>query len=280
MAEDITPWLGTHVQQHRFRILMGLLIVIIFLIPLLYVLLVSFETSREFAQSPLGLPRGLDIDNYARAWSDGDLGPQILNTVLYSAAGAGAATVLSLLMAFPLARRLLRVSEWIYRALVLGFFLPIAIIPLFIEARLFDLYNNRLGYIILHVEPGIPLGVLVLTAAIRSLPVELDEAAQIDGCSYGRYLIAVIAPLSAPGMVITFLYAVLNIWNDIIGPTVYLSNNSLDPVSRGLLSFQGQYVTQWTLLMAAVVLVSLPVLFLFIATQGRLIRANIAGSVK
>jgi raffinose/stachyose/melibiose transport system permease protein len=195
-------------------------------------------------------------------------------------AAAGLSTVLSLFIAFPLARRLVRVSEGIYRSVLIGFFLPIAIIPLFIEARALDLYNNRLGYIVLHVEPGIPLGVIVLTAVIRTLPLELDEAAQMDGCPYWRYLWEVVTPVAAPGMVVTFLYAFLGVWNDIIGPTVFLNQSNLFPVSRGLFAFEGQHLSEWTLLMAAIVLVSLPVLVLFIAMQRRLIRASIGGALK
>lgn len=76
--------------------------------------------------------------------------------------------MLSLLIAFPIARRLVRYSGGLYGAVVIGLFLPLAIIPLFIEARMLDLFDNRTGYILLHVEPGLPLGVVLLTAFISA----------------------------------------------------------------------------------------------------------------
>ncbi len=101
---------------------------------------------------------------------------------------------------------------------MIGLFLPLSIIPLFIEAQELDLFDNRIGYILLHVEPGLPLGVVLLTGFIAAVPRELDEAAWSDGCGYLRYLLRVIAPLTWSGLLITFLYSMLGVWNDIIGP--------------------------------------------------------------
>jgi raffinose/stachyose/melibiose transport system permease protein len=132
----------------------------------------------------------------------------------------------------------------------------------------------------LHVEPGLPLGVVLLTAFVSAVPSELDEAAWMDGAGYLRYLIRVVVPLTRPALVISFLYALLNVWNDIIGPVVFLVDPSLFPVTRGIYNFFGSNESQWTLLAAAIVIASLPVVALFAVSQRQLIRAAVTGSVK
>ena len=148
------------------------------------------------------------------------------------------------------------------------------IIPLFVEARDLHLFDSRIGYILLHVEWGMPLGVILLTAFVYSIPTELDEAAWLDGASYPQYVARFIAPLAWPGLVITFLYSLLGVWNDIIGPVVLLASPNLFPVSRGVYSFYSSNQSAYTLLAAAVIIVSLPVAFLFVISQRQLLRAT------
>ncbi len=262
------------------RIASGLLIVILLLLPVLYVVMIAFEKPSQFLRSPLSPPTSPDVSNFTQAWSSADLARELLNTVLYSVVAAGIATVLALLIAFPIARRLIRGSGVLYGWLAIGLFLPLSIIPLFIEAHWLGLYNNQIGYILLHVEPGMPLGVVLLTAFIASVPYELDEAAWMEGAGYLHYLARVVVPLTRPALLITFLYAMLNVWNDIIGPVVLLSDPNLFPVTRGIYTFFGSNESQWTVLAAAIVIASLPLVALFAVSQRQLLRAAVAGSVK
>jgi raffinose/stachyose/melibiose transport system permease protein len=260
-------------------IAMGLLVVILFLLPVLYVVLLAFESPTHFLNSPLtlGPPH---LGNFSGAWSQANLGTELLNTVLYSVAAAALSTALGLLIAFPIARRLVRGHSVLYTLLFIGLFLPFSVIPLFAEARLLHLYNNRPGYILLHVEPGLPLAVLLLTAFISSIPAELDEAAWMEGSGYLSYLVRVVVPLTRPALLIAFLYGLLGVWNDIIGPVVLLADPGLFPVTRGIYNFFGSNESQWTLLAAGIVIASLPVVLLFAVSQRQIIRTAVAGAVR
>ncbi len=258
---------------------LGILIVLLFLVPVLYVLMMAFESPSHFLVSPL-TPGAPDAGNFSGAWNSADLGVELLNTVLYSVVAAALSTALGLAIAFPIARRLLRGHSLLYTFMFIGLFLPFSVIPLFAESRLLDLYNNRIGYIVLHVEPGLPLAVMLLTAAILSVPPELDEAAFIEGAGYLSYLGRVIVPLTRPALLIAFLYGMLGVWNDIIGPVVLLSNPGLFPVTRGIYNFFGSNESEWTLLAAGIVIASLPVVILFAASQRQINRASIVGGVK
>jgi raffinose/stachyose/melibiose transport system permease protein len=257
----------------------GVLITLLFLLPVLYVIMIAFESPSHFLSSPL-TPGSPVASNFSGGWSGADLGVELLNTVLYSVVAAALSVVLGLLIAFPVARRLVRGHSAVYTFLFVGLFLPLSVIPLYAEARILGLYNSRIGYIILHVEPGLPLAVILLTASIYSVPVELDEAAWMEGASYLAYLGRVVVPLIRPALLIAFLYGLLGVWNDIIGPVVLLADPSLFPVTRGIYNFFGSNESDWTLLAAAVVIASLPVVVLFAAAQRQINRASLVGSVK
>ena len=260
-------------------IAVGVLIVLLFLLPALYVVMMAFESPSHFLVSPM-TPGSPTVSNFSGAWSAANLGTELVNTILYSVVAAALSVVLGLLIAFPIARRLLRGHSLLYTFLFVGLFLPLSIIPLYAEARMLGLFNNQVGYIILHVEPGLPLAVVLLTASLASVPIELDEAAWMEGSSYLAYLGRVIVPLTRPALLIAFLYALLGVWNDIIGPVVLLADPGLAPVTKGIYSFYGSSEAQFTLLAAGVVIVSLPVVLLFVASQRQINRASLTGSVK
>lgn len=268
------PFIRLSHPRRVLRATSAVLIALLFVIPILYVVMISIESSGHFLARPLVPPLSPSFQNFSSAWQQGDLGPEVVNTIVYAVSAAAISTVLSLFIAFPIARRLVRWSSGLYRFIVLGICLPLPIIPLFIEARTLHLYDNRIGYIILHVEPGLPLGVILLTAFISSIPKELDEAAWLDGAGYLRYMASFVAPLAWPSVVITFLYSLLAVWNDIIGPVVFLSNPSLFPVTRGVYNFYSSNESAYTLLAAAVIIVSLPVVALFLASQRQLLRST------
>ncbi|HEY5266229.1 MAG TPA: carbohydrate ABC transporter permease [Acidimicrobiales bacterium] len=256
------------------------LIFVLFFIPIAYAVMISLESGTHFLNHPL-VPQAVPtFQNFSAAWSQGDLGPELLNTILYSFVAAGISTALSVLLAFPISRALIKGSSALYRSFVIGICLPLPIIPLFVESRMLHLFDNRLGYIILHVEVGIPLGVLLLGAFIGSIPKELDEAAWLDGAGYLKYLAKIIVPLAWPSIIIIFLYSMLGVWNDIIGPIVFLATPSLFPVTRGVYNFYGTNQSEAPLLAAAVVIVSLPVVALFVMSQRQLLRSAMGSGVR
>ena len=273
---------GLRRRQFAARLVTGLLIVVLFLLPVLYVVMISLEPASHFLKSPLAPPTSPQLGNYSYAWSQADLARDMINTIIYAVVAAGLATVLALFIAFPVARRLVRGSTFLYALLAVGLFLPIAYIPLFVEAQKLGLYNSLLGYTLLHVEPGIPLGVVLITAFVMSVPRELDEAAWVDGVSYLRYLFRVIAPMTAPALLITFLYGMIQVWNDIIGPVVLLESTSqnLFPLPMGVFNFYSINQSDYVHFAAAIVIASLPLVVLFIFTQRRLIEARISGAIK
>ena len=161
---------------------------------------------------------------------------------------------------------------------VIALFLPVALIPQFQLILNLGLYNTQIGYILLYLVN--PIGIIILVNFIKTIPKELDEAAALDGCGYFRFVISMVFPLIKPAIAtITVLHAI-GIWNEIILPTIYLSNQDYYPITRGLIVFQGVYGSNWPTLAAAVLLLALPMIILFLFLQRYIISGMTAGAVK
>ncbi|NMP23907.1 ABC transporter permease subunit [Sulfobacillus harzensis] len=251
-----------------------------YLLPLLYLVSVSLQGPRQFLVNPLSLPHPVVWANYVHAWVRADMGTYFTNSVVYTFFATGLALLCSVFLAFPVSRRYLKGSSTIYTLMILGFFLPVGLIPLFIESLVLHLYNNRIGYILLHVQAGVNLGFLFFTGYFQTIPVELDESAAMDGAGYIRYVFQIIMPLAKPALATVGIYAAVAVWNDLIGPVVFLANNNLFPLTRGLYTFYGSYQSDWTLLAAAIFIVAAPLILAFVFVQRYFVQGALSGSIK
>ncbi|MCL6596265.1 MAG: carbohydrate ABC transporter permease [Firmicutes bacterium] len=260
--------------------LAAVIILPLYALPLLYLVGVSFQTPSQFLRDPLSLPHPFTPGNYPTAWVEGDFGQYFINSVIYTASATLMSVLFAVFIAFPIARRYVRGGSVIYSLFLAGFFLPISIVPLFIEAEKLGLYNTQWGYILLHLQLGLTLGVLFFVGYFNNIPKELDESAQLDGCGYFRYVTQILIPLSTPALVTVAIYSAVATWNDLIGPVVFLATNSYFPLTRGLFSFYGQYESDWTLLAAGVLIVAMPLILAFGFIQRYLVRGATAGALK
>jgi raffinose/stachyose/melibiose transport system permease protein len=161
---------------------------------------------------------------------------------------------------------------------VVALFLPVALIPQFQLMLSLGLYNNPIGYIMLFLVN--PIGIVILVNYVKTVPRELDEAAAIDGCGYFRYVTTVILPLIQPAVATVAVLHAIGIWNELILPTIYLTNKDYYPITRGMIVFQGVYGSNWPTLAAAVLLMTLPMLILFLFLQRYIISGLTQGAVK
>lgn len=264
----------------RLVLIVGIIVLVLYFGPLLFLVDISLESQKQFLTHSMALPNPVRIGNFIQAWKLASMSQYFVNTILYTVVPTLVALALSMFLAFPISRGYVSWSRPLRSLFTSGLFFPVSIIPLFIEARFLGLYNNRPGYMILHLQDAMVFGFFLLVGYFRTIPRELDESAVIDGCNYFRYLTTIMTPLAKPALVTVAIYAGIQIWNDLIGPVVFLSTPSLFPLSRGLFTFYGSYASQWTLLAAGVLIAAAPLIITFLFFQRYFIEGATAGSIK
>jgi raffinose/stachyose/melibiose transport system permease protein len=251
---------------------------VVYLGPLLMLVITSLKTLPEFMKSATALPASLNFGNFVEAWNKANFPRYLTNTLLYTVAATAIYVVSAVLVAFPISRGYVRGAGLLLTLYVIALFLPVALIPQFQLMLNLGLYNSPVGYVMLFLVN--PIGVVILVNYIKTLPHELDEAAAMDGCGYFRFVTSIVFPLIQPAIATVAVLHAIGIWNELILPTIYLTNKSYYPITRGMIVFQGVYGSNWPTLAAAVLIMALPMLVLFLVLQRYIVSGLTAGAVK
>jgi raffinose/stachyose/melibiose transport system permease protein len=251
---------------------------ILYIGPLLMLVNTAFKTLPEFYKDPIGLASSFNFENFTEAWELANFPRYMVNSIIYAAVATTIFVITSVFVAFPIARGHFKGSGALLLLYVVALFLPPALIPQFQLILSLNLYNTRQGYIMLFLVNAI--GMIVLVNYIKSIPKELDESAAIDGCSYPRFVFRILMPLIKPAIATVTVLHAIGIWNEIILPTIYLSNSDYYPITRGLVVFEGVYGSNWPGLAAAVLMLMLPMVVLFLFLQRHIISGLTGGAVK
>jgi raffinose/stachyose/melibiose transport system permease protein len=274
-AARARPRFGKHMRVGGRQLACLVISVGFFALPLVYLVLQAFKPYLSFLQDPTGLPHPWTFSNFTTAWTEGNFGTEMLNSVLYSVVPDVLTLILGVFLAFPISRGYFKHSNAMYAFFVFSGFLPGGLIPLFIEAQKIHLYNSRLGYLVITSLAG--AGFFFFVGYIKTIPREIDEAAAMDGCGYFRFIFTMIIPQMKPALATFGVFGFVAAWNNLILPLVMLSNPEFWPVTRGLFSFFGQYSSQWPVVAAATVIVAIPILIVFVILQRQLVE-GVAGA--
>lgn len=266
------PW--GKIGSYGFLVLLA----VIYLGPLLMLVNTSLKTTPSFNRDATRPASELHFENFAEAWEKANFPQYMLNSALYAASATTIYVVTAVFVAFPIARGYVKYSGVLLTLFVIALFLPPALIPQFQLILRLGLYNNPIGYILLFIVN--PIGIVILVNYIKTVPKELDEAAALDGCGYFRFVWSVVLPLIRPAIATVVVLHAIGIWNEVILPTIYLTNDDYFPITRGLIVFQGVYGSDWPVLAAAVLMLTLPMVILFLFLQRYIVSGLTAGSVK
>jgi raffinose/stachyose/melibiose transport system permease protein len=255
-----------------------ILIAIAYIGPLLMLVVTSFKTLPEFTKDATSLPASFSLDNYFEAWDKANFPKYLLNTIIYTVASTVIFVVSAVFLAIAIARRFVRGGGTLFTLFLIALFLPAALIPQFQLILALGLYNNPIGYVMLFLVN--PIGIVILVNYMRTIPIELDEAAAIEGCGYIRYVMTIVLPLSSPAIATVAVLHAIGVWNELVLATIYLTSADLYPITRGLIVFNGVYGNNWPLLAAAVLMITLPMAIFFVLAQRWIIGGVTAGAVK
>ncbi len=218
--------------------------------------------------------------NYREAWRRGDFLLAFANSTLVALAVTGFQIITSALAGYALARLKFRGRQAILLLVLATLVIPfqILVIPIFLVLKWGHLINTYGSLILPTAANG--FGIFLLRQYFQTIPVEIEEAAAIDGANRLQILWRVMLPLSRPALVTLFLFTFIGEWNDLFKPLVFTTRPALRTVQLALSDFQEQYTNSWPLLMAAVVIATVPVVLLFIVGQRQFIRSIATTGIK
>ncbi|GAA5193392.1 carbohydrate ABC transporter permease [Rugosimonospora acidiphila] len=258
------------------------LVALAFITPFLFTLVASFRTSGDIARNPLGLPHHLTIANYRTSIDQIRYGSSVLNTLLLTLASCVAVSIIGAAASYPLGRLTSHLSSMVYRLFVIGLTIPIFVIiaPLYLLMRDLHLLDSRIGLVIIYTALNLPVSVFFYTSFVRQIPVQLEEAAALDGCGPLRTFFSIVFPLLRPitGTLLTFVS--LQVWNNLVVPLVFLQDASKSTVMANAYSFADPHTLQPTQLFPAALLGALPLFLLFLVFQRQVVEGMTQGAVK
>jgi trehalose/maltose transport system permease protein len=268
------------------RILFYALVVVIIafnLFPFFWALLSSFRPSNELFSTKL-IPNALTVDHYIEVFNEPRFVQSLINSVIVAGATVLIALGLGSVCAYALGRLPFRFKgPVLYLVLTMTMFPQIAILSgLFVMLRTLDLFNTRQGLVLTYLIFTMPFTIWVMTQYFRSLPKELEEAAYVDGASPLKVFWEILLPLTMPGLVSTGLLAFIAAWNEFLFALTFTITDNMKTVPVVISQFTGasSFEQPWGAIMAASMVVTIPLVILVMIFQARIVEGLTAGAVK
>lgn len=262
----------------------GLLIIgaLLWLSPLLLALMNSFKTNGELLTNVLSLPSGLNFDNYVRTLDKMNYFRSLGNTVLLSGVSVTLIILFSSVAGWKLSRSKTRLSHFLFGLFVFSMLIPFSsiMIPIYRVILLLKLKNSLLGLSLVYAGLGVSMAVFLYHGFVKGIPQELEEAAMIDGCTQFQVFRYMVFPLLKPITATVCITNVLWVWNDFLLPLIVLSDNKKYTLLLSTNTLFGQYSSDWTAILSALIIAALPVIIFYAFFQKQILRGISDGALK
>jgi multiple sugar transport system permease protein/raffinose/stachyose/melibiose transport system permease protein len=221
-------------------------------------------------------------ENYVMAWTKGGFGIYFLNSVFYTVTVVLGLILVASLAAYAFSRLEFPGKNWIYYLFLAAMMIPIpgAFVALYILLVKLHLVNTRLGYILPQINIGLSLAIYLLKTFFDEIPKEIEDSAQVDGCSAIGIWWHIGIPLAKPAIAVIAIFNALAVWNEYILAMIILQDKNMMPLQRGLMIFQGAHFTEYSFLMAGITLTVIPIVIVYLFMQRYIIQGITAGAVK
>jgi multiple sugar transport system permease protein len=257
--------------------------VVVVLFPIIWMVFASIRPMTEtLASPPVWLPQQITFTAFEKLLADPKQVRYLINTYIIALSTAAISIVLGSLAAYGFSRFRIRGARLILPAILSLQMLPnvTLIIPFFNMAQSLGIHNTYLVLILADSAFALPISIWILKSYLDSIPVDLEEAAMVDGCSRLHALWRVVLPLSLPGLVGTATFAFLWAWNEFMFAVVLTSGVDVAPLTIAISQFFTQFGRDWNSIMALNVLTTLPLLIIFVLLQRWVVQGMTAGAVK
>jgi raffinose/stachyose/melibiose transport system permease protein len=256
---------------------------IVFVVPFVFILLTASKPRPEAALFEFSWPSKFQLMENIRdvmLFGDNRMFLALWNSTLLTVGSVALIVLFSALVAFVMQRRRGRVASAVSSVMLAGLIIPPAVVPTIFLLQWIGLYKTLFGLIMVEVAFTMPFATLVLRAFMGAIPSEIDEAAIIDGASPLRLFFAIILPLLRPAIVTVIVVSAVAIYNDFTGPLYFLPGSQNVTAQLTLFSFVSQFSSQWNLLFADVVVITIPPFIMFMFFQRQIVSGMTAGAIK
>ncbi|GAA4049059.1 MULTISPECIES: carbohydrate ABC transporter permease [Agromyces] len=265
-----------------FKAVLVALLLAFTLFPAFWMLSSAFDARAGSAGKGL-LPQEFSLENFEYVLTEGGFDVFLRNSATVALVTVLASAVLALLASVAVARFRFRFRTAMLLMILIVQMVPLEalVIPLFVQVRDLQMLNTLLGLIIVYVALSLPFGIWMLRGFVAAVPKELEEAAYLDGASWGRMFRSVLLPLVMPGLVATSVFSFITAWNEFIFAMTLLGGATENyTVAIGLKQFFGEHSNDWGAIMAASTIITVPVMVFFVLVQRKLASGLVAGAVK
>jgi len=249
--------------------------------PLLWMISSSLKTQETVFKDMSLIPRQWHFINYYHAWIEGGFGRYFLNSVFYTVTVVLGIILVSSLAAYAFSRLKFPGKNLIFYVFMAAMMIPIqgSFVPLYVLLNKLHLRDTHLGYILAMINVGLSTSIFLLKTFFDKMPKEIEDIARIDGCSKFGIWWHVALPLAKPVLAVVVVYNALNVWNEFMLALLVFDNRALMPLQVGLISFQGEFVTRYPLLMAGLTIAALPIVLLCLGMQKYIIKGVTQGAI-
>ena len=266
------------------RVLILIFFFLLVVLPIYWIVVTSFKSSGEILDlnNITYFPEAFTWKNYTDLFEQFNYGVLLKNSLLVSVASALVVTVFSMLGGYSLARYKFKGKQTIILFFLVTQMIPgiLVIIPLYIIFSKMGLINTHIGLFIFYVTANLPFCVITMRSFFERIPVTLEEAARVDGCTKMQSLFKIVFPIMFPGLVSVFVFGFIGAWNELIAGSIFISTPEMWTIPVGLKTLIGKYNVEWGLLMAGGVMALLPTAVMFAAMQKFIVEGMTAGAVK
>ncbi|CAN7388854.1 carbohydrate ABC transporter permease [Microbacterium sp. LjRoot45] len=255
---------------------------VLWMVPIIMVVGLSLMPPENPSTGFFGiLPEVFSFKNYVNIWQQNPILLHLLNSVLITVPSVLLVCLLGSMAAFALARLRVPLKALIFGALILALILPMSsiVVATFRILQSMQLYNNLAGLVLVYTALGLPFAVIIIRTSYLAIPMETYEAARLDGADSWQIFWRVYLPLGKPALAVVAIWQTMMSWNDFLLPLVALGDNELKPLTLVPLAYRGMYLSQPGALFAILVLISIPVIALFVFIQKYLVN-GLSGAIK
>lgn len=250
--------------------------------PLLWLFYSSLKSQTEIFENVFSLPKGLYLKNFIHIWGSSRFPRYYFNSILVSTVSVAGIITLSSMSGFVFARIQFRYREALFYVLLAGMMIPVQVtlVPNFVMLRRLNLLDSYAAMILPYIAFQVPVSVFIMRGFFQDIPLELENAARIDGCGTKRIFLSIMLPLSKPALSTIIIFNFFNVWNELIFALTFTNSQDFRTIPVGIMDFVGQFETDYGYIFAALTSASVPLLIVYFFAQKQIIKGLTAGALK